>query len=194
MNKLFEALDGEHPYFGRSLSYWLNAAALVAVCGSLLEALFWQFAFTELPCPLCQLQRVALTLAGIGMMLNVRFGPHATHYAIILASALAGATASVRQVLLHIAPGDTGYGSTLFGLHFYTWGFISFLIMMVFCVLMLCLDRDQLQRSKVVAASAISTFLIGVFFTIAAVNTLSAVAVCGFGPCPDNPTQYIWQK
>jgi disulfide bond formation protein DsbB len=194
MNKLFEALDGERPYFGRSLSYWLNAAALVAVCGSLLEALFWQFAFNELPCPLCQLQRVALTLAGIGMMLNVRFGPHATHYAIILASAIGGATASVRQVLLHIAPGDPGYGSTLFGLHFYTWGFISFLIMMLFCVLMLCLDRDQLQRSKVAAASAVSTFLIGLFFAIAAANTLSAVAVCGFGPCPDNPTQYIWQK
>jgi hypothetical protein len=66
--------------------------------------------------------------------------------------------------------------------------------MMVLCVLMLCLDRDQLQRSMAVAASAISTFLIGVFFTIAAVNTLSAVAVCGFGPCPDDPTQYIWQK
>lgn len=194
MNKLTEDLDGAHPYFGKSLSYWLNAAALAAVCGSLLEALFWQFFFNELPCPLCQLQRVGLTLAGIGMMLNIRFGPHATHYAIILASALAGAAASVRQVLLHIAPGDPGYGSTLLGLHFYTWGFISFFVMMLFCVLMLCLDRDHMQRSKVVTASAVSTFLIGLFFIIAAVNTLSAVAVCGLGPCPDNPTHYLWQK
>ncbi len=187
-------IDGDSSYFGRSLSYWLNAAALAAVCGSLIEALFWQIAFNELPCPLCQLQRVALTLAGIGMMLNIRFGPRATHYAIILASALAGATASVRQVLLHIAPGDAGYGSTLFGLHFYTWGFISFFIMMLFCVAMLCIDRNHLQRSKVVTVTTLSTFLIGLFFLIAAANTVGAVAVCGFGPCPDNPTQYLWQK
>ena len=194
MNTLSEDLSGAHRYFGKSLSYWLNAAALAAVCGSLIEALFWQIAFNELPCPLCQLQRVSLTLAGIGMMLNIRFGPRATHYAIILASALGGATASVRQVLLHIAPGDTGYGSTLFGLHFYTWGFISFFIMMLFCVVMLCIDRDQLQRSKAATTYALSTLLITLFFLIAAANTFSAIAVCGFGPCPDNPTQYLWQK
>ena len=63
---------------GQGLSFWLNALALAAVCGSLLEAFYWQIVFNELPCPLCQLQRVALTLAGIGMMLNVRFGPSAS--------------------------------------------------------------------------------------------------------------------
>jgi disulfide bond formation protein DsbB len=79
---------------GQGLSFWFNALALAGVCGSLLMALYWQVVFNELPCPLCQLQRVALTLAGIGMMLNVRFGPSAVHYAIILASALGGRRAN----------------------------------------------------------------------------------------------------
>lgn len=184
---------------GQGLSFWLNALALAAVCGSLLEAFYWQIFFNELPCPLCQLQRVALTLAGIGMMLNVRFGPSSVHYAIILASALGGAAASVRQILLHIEPGDAGYGSTLFGLHFYTWGFISFLIMMVFCAVMLCLDRNQLSAPRVQLSSAsqvnkrIATLLIGLFFLIAAANLISAIMVCQFGSCPDNPTQYLWK-
>lgn len=186
-------------FAGYSLSYWLNALALAAVCGSLLEAFYWQIFFNELPCPLCQLQRVALTLAGIGMMLNIRFGSAAVHYAIILASALGGAMASGRQLLLHIAPGDPGYGSTLFGLHFYTWGFISFVIMIVFCGVMLCIDRDHLSMKRsTLSMSAkktalITTLLIGVFFLIALANTISAIMVCQFGACPDNPTTYLWK-
>jgi disulfide bond formation protein DsbB len=184
---------------GHSWSYWLNAIALAAVCGSLLEAFYWQIFFNELPCPLCQLQRVALTLAGIGMMLNIRFGPAAVHYAIILASALGGATASARQILLHIEPGDKGYGSELFGLHFYTWGFISFVVMMVFVVVMLCIDRNHLSfsQSKLSVRGSktgrLTTLLIGLFFLIAAANTISALMVCQFGSCPDNPTQYLWK-
>lgn len=184
---------------GHSWSYWLNAIALLAVCGSLLEAFYWQIFFHELPCPLCQLQRVALTLAGIGMMLNIRFGPSAVHYAIILASALGGATASARQILLHIAPGDTGYGSALFGLHFYTWGFISFVVMMVFCAVMLCIDRNHLSTERPQLSvrppttARLTTLIIGLFFLITLANLISALMVCQFGSCPDNPTQYLWR-
>lgn len=184
---------------GQGLSFWLNALALAGVCVSLLMAFYWQVVFNELPCPLCQLQRVALTLAGIGMMLNVRFGPSAVHYAIILASALGGASASVRQVLLHIEPGDTGYGSTLFGLHFYTWGFVSFVLMLVFCTLMLCIDRNQLSDPRVQLSSRpktngqIALVLMGLFLLIAVANLISALMVCQFGSCPDNPTEYLWK-
>lgn len=185
---------------GQGLSFWLNALALAAICGSLLEAFYWQIFFHELPCPLCQLQRVALTLAGMGMMLNIRFGPSAVHYTIILASAIGGATASGRQILLHIAPGDLGYGSTLFGLHFYTWGFIAFVVMMIFCAVMLCIDRNQLSAPRVQLTSGtsswharIASLLIGLFFLITAANLISALMVCQFGSCPDNPTEYLWK-
>src|SRR3546814_3388634 len=38
----------------------LNTLALAGVCGILLLAFVWQFAFNQLPCTLCLLQRLAL--------------------------------------------------------------------------------------------------------------------------------------
>ena len=80
-------------------------------------------------------------LAGVGLLLNLRLGPSPMHYAMVIAAALGGMLASGRQVLLHIAPGDPGYGTTLLGLHFYTWSFIAFVALIAFCVLMLSADR-----------------------------------------------------
>ncbi|PHY07510.1 MAG: disulfide bond formation protein DsbB [Alcaligenaceae bacterium] len=176
-----------------TLSTWLNLLALLAICGSLLAAFYYQIALNELPCPLCQLQRVALTLAGIGMMLNIRFGASNIHYAMILASALVGAATSLRQVLLHIAPGDQGYGSALFGLHFYTWGFISFVVTIAFCAVMLCIDRHPVKPSRRNTSGLKATAVIILFLALTAANTVSSVMVCQFGPCPDNPTQYLWK-
>lgn len=176
-----------------TLSYLFNTFALLAVCGSLAEAFYYQIFMNELPCPLCQLQRVALTLAGIGMMLNMRFGSSAVHYAIILASAIGGAMASGRQILLHITPGDPGYASTLFGLHFYTWGFISFVIMMVFCAVMLCIDRDNMNMVFKKATTGVTALVMFIFISLAAANTVTSVMVCKFGSCPDNPTEYLWK-
>ena len=176
-----------------SWSYIFNTLALLAVCGSLTEAFYYQLFMNELPCPLCQLQRVALTMAGIGMMLNMRFGSSAVHYAIILASALGGAVASGRQILLHIAPGDPGYASTLFGLHFYTWGFISFVIMMIFCAVMLCLDRNNMALTFKRSVSTVTTVVLFLFLALSAANTVTSVMVCNFGSCPDNPTEYLWK-
>ena len=99
----------------------------------------------------------------------------------------------MRQILLHIAPGDQGYGSALFGLHFYTWGFISFVIMMVFCAVMLCIDRNPTQQPKRSVSGAFTSIVILLFFALAAANTVSSVMVCQFGSCPDNPTQYLWK-
>jgi disulfide bond formation protein DsbB len=176
-----------------TVSTGLNQLALLAICGSLLAAFYYQIAFNELPCPLCQLQRVALTLAGIGMMLNIRFGASNIHYAMILGSALVGAATSLRQVLLHIAPGDQGYGSALFGLHFYTWGFISFVVTIAFCALMLCIDRHPAKSSSRNPSGMIPSAIIILFLILAAANTISSVMVCQFGSCPDNPTQYLWK-
>ena len=179
--------------FTTALSYQLNLWGLLAISGSLIAAFYYQIAFNELPCPLCQLQRVALTLVGIGMMLNIRFGASNVHYAMILASSLVGAATSMRQILLHIAPGDQGYGSALFGVHFYTWSFISFVVTMVFCAVMLCIDRQPDKQLNRGAVGVVATAVIVLFFALAAANTVSSVMVCQFGPCPDDPTQYLWK-
>ena len=176
-----------------TVSIWLNLLGLLAICGSLLAAFYYQIVLNELPCPLCQLQRVALTLVGIGMLLNIRFGASNTHYAMIVASALVGAATSMRQVLLHIAPGDPGYGSALFGLHFYTWGLISFVVTIAFCALMLCIDRYPTKSFSRDTPRTIANAVIILFLILAAANTISSVMVCQFGSCPDNPSQYLWK-
>ena len=183
-----------HQDSGAALSRWLNLAALLAICATLTMAFIWQVVYNELPCPLCQLQRVALILVGIGLMLNLRFGPTAVHYSIILASALGGAVASARQVLLHIAPGDPGYGSPMFGLHFYTWGFIAFVIVMIFCTVMIRIARTRLRAAgQTIRSGVVAAALIWFFLAISAANTVNSLMICKLGPCPENPTVYLWK-
>jgi disulfide bond formation protein DsbB len=89
----------------------LNALSLYAVALVLAAAFAAQFALHELPCPLCLLQRILFAVLAIGPIMNIRWGPRPSHYALSMLAAVAGAVASTRQVLLHIMPGDSGYGS-----------------------------------------------------------------------------------
>jgi glucan phosphoethanolaminetransferase (alkaline phosphatase superfamily) len=100
--------------------------------------------------------------------------------------------AAGRQVLLHIAPGDPGYGSPFLGLHFYTWAFIAFAAIIVFCAVMLAVDRkwgDNMLRKPV---SVLGVLVMALFFLVALANVGSTTLECGFGPCPDNPASYQW--
>ena len=114
------------------------------------------------------------------------------HYAMTIAASLGGMVASGRQVLLHIAPGDPGYGTTLLGLHFYTWGFIAFAALIVFCVVMLSADRKWGDNVLKRPVSALGVVVMALFFIMVLGNLGSTTLQCGFGPCPDNPTSYLW--
>jgi disulfide bond formation protein DsbB len=52
----------------------LNAAGLLGLSAILAVAFGYQFVLGEIPCPLCLLQRVAFTAAGVGLALNVAVG------------------------------------------------------------------------------------------------------------------------
>ena len=170
----------------------LNALALLGVTAIPGLAFAWQFVYDELPCPLCLLQRVAFMLAGVGLLLNLRLGPSPMHYAMTIAASLGGMVASGRQVLLHIAPGDAGYGTPFLGLHFYTWAFIAFGALIVFCVLMLSVDRKWGDNMLKRPVSALGLIIMALFFIMVLANLGSTTLQCGFGPCPDNPTGYLW--
>src|SRR4030081_542937 len=126
----------------RALAVTLNALSLYAVALVLAAAFAAQLLLGELPCPLCLLQRIQFALLAIGPILNVRFGPRPSHYAMSLLVAVAGAAFAIRQILLHIMPGDPGYGSALLGYHYYTWAFIGFAVSIVLIAAMLLLDRQ----------------------------------------------------
>src|SRR5262249_36505555 len=99
----------------RSLAITINALGLYAIAFVLAAAFAAQLGLNEPPCPLCLLQRPQFALLAVGPTLNVRFGPRPSHYALSLLTAAAGAAFAMRQILLHIMPGDPGYGSALLG-------------------------------------------------------------------------------
>src|SRR5215813_9633100 len=100
----------------RSSGAILNLLGLFGISLVLIVAFFYQLAIGELPCPLCLLQRAGFIAIGLGFLFNLRIGERASHYAMILVGSLVTGFFAIRQVSLHLAPGDAGYGSTLLGL------------------------------------------------------------------------------
>ena len=175
----------------RPYAVFLNALALYAVALVLSVAFAAQLILGELPCPLCLLQRVQFAMLAIGPILNIRFGPRPSHYALSLLAALLGAVVAARQIFLHILPGDAGFGSALLGYHYYTWAFIGFAAAIVLIALVLLFDRQFEQEAEY--SSHVSLFAraaVWLVIGLTALNVVSTVLECGFKACPDNPTAY----
>jgi disulfide bond formation protein DsbB len=169
----------------------LNAVALYGVALVLAAAFAAQILFHELPCPLCLLQRILFALLALGPILNVRFGPRPSHYALSLLTAVAGAAVSTRQILLHILPGDAGYGSAPLGYHYYTWALIGFVAAIVLLAAILLFDRQFDERAlQASPAGAFAQTAVWLVIGLTALNVMSTLLECGFGACADDPPVY----
>lgn len=178
-----------------ALSVRLNALGLLAISAVLAFAFADQIIYDELPCPLCILQRAGFVAAGFGLALNVRFGPWPSHYAILILGAVIGGVISLRQVALHIVPGSGSYGSAFLGLHFYTWAFILFTVIVIGAAMMLLFDRQFRDSDKSATALAgLSFAAFSLFALLTLGNGVSTLLECGGGFCPDNPTEYQMLK
>ena len=171
-----------------------NAAGAAGMAIILLIVFGLQFGLKELPCPLCNLQRVAFVLCGFGFLLNLRFGAQPLHYALILLAALFGLTVSGRQVLLHIMPGAGAYGSPMLGLHLYTWALVLFLaVIAAVSVLMMLTGRPEHHNTDHQATLRFrGVYRLAAYLLIAATlaNAINSFVLCGPFECSDNPTDY----
>jgi disulfide bond formation protein DsbB len=176
----------------RSLAITLNVLSLYAVALVLIAAFAAQLLLHELPCPLCLLQRIQFAMLAIGPILNIRHGPRPSHYAVSLFAAIAGAAFAARQVLLHIMPGDPGYGSALLGFHYYTWALIGFSVAIVAIAAVLLFDRQFKpdNTTRPAKTGAFAQAAVWLVIALTAANVMSTLAECGFGACPDNPVDY----
>jgi disulfide bond formation protein DsbB len=113
---------------------------LLGISAVLLGAFWVEFYFDETPCSLCLLQRMAMILAAIGPVWMIaaadgqRQIPLATMsrgFGISILSAVLGMSISLRQMLIHIAPDDPGFGSAVLGYHLYTWAFVVFVVILL---------------------------------------------------------------
>ncbi len=165
---------------------WANAIALIGVILILCVAFFFEFYDGTLPCPLCYLQRVAFVAVGIALMMNLAIGPRPAHYGLLIFSSLLGLLIALRQVSLHLLPGDAGYGAPVFGIHLYTWsalGFVAYLLFAAFCLMF---DKSFEKTKDSSFKQLLGFFLL----LVIAMNLVLALLECGFMPCPDNPTSY----
>ncbi len=175
---------------GNRLGIWLNTLGLYGVCAALLVAFYYQLVLFELPCPLCLLQRVGIILIGFGFLFNVRFGIKNFHYATSLIGCVVAGIIGSRQAFLHILPGDSGYGSTFLGMHFYSWTVVASVIGIIAVALMIMLKKDTAtveNAAPFFLPEKIGAFL---FAVLIAANLVSTVLECGAGQCDDNPTFY----
>lgn len=196
----------EEPAEGRAglwgfITFWGLHAWLLAYTVVMLSAFGVQFFMGEFPCPLCMLQRYGMILCTLGalfIIMQARRGELTTaRYAqglgLGLVGVLSGRAVSIRQIELHILPGDPGYGAPFLGLHLYTWAFITFSIVMVYVGLMLILMPRGIPQAPAEGTTArkVSTAIIWGFIGVVAANVIAIIFLEGFAAVlPDDPTSY----
>lgn len=184
-----------------ALAFWGLHAWVFAYCVTMLSAFFVQFALGEFPCPLCMLQRYGMILSSLAAMFLIvqarRGALTAARYAqglgMGLLSALVGASVSLRQIALHIKPGDPGYGEPVLGLHLYTWALITFAIVMLYVGVALLAAPLGIPQAPPAGSGprALSTAVIWLFIGVVAANVVAIVFLEGFAAVlPDDPTGY----
>ena len=189
-----------HRIMGK-LGFWAQVFFLVAYIGVLSTAMFYfQFAQAELPCPLCISQRMGMMLSSLGALFIVSHSlkktltpsGFMTGLGMAILGALLGSAMSTRQILLHILPGDPGYGTAMFGLHLYTWALISFIVVMTFAGVLLTFGTEFLPIPPVNKwARGLVWAIIAIFVATIAINMVVVFFEEGFNWfLPDNPTSY----
>jgi disulfide bond formation protein DsbB len=185
----------------------LNFAGMLAMIGVLIGAYIYQFSYRELPCTLCQLQRVAMVAVAFGAAMNLVLGPQPRHYGVCLVSAMFGLAISIRQTLLHINPffdtsagkptlavtANPPFGQPVMGLHLYVWGIVLF-VTVILAVGIVLLFQSQFKSSGDTPdwLKQLAGFGVAALVVVASAETLTTFLECGFGACPNDGSWNWW--
>jgi disulfide bond formation protein DsbB len=172
----------------------VNVWVLVGILAAAFAVQLW---LGEPPCPLCVMQRIALMLVALGPLhillhtyaagLTSRVAAVGQGMAII--AAVLGALAAGRQIVLHILPGDLGFGSPLLGLHLYTWCFIAFSCQIAASAVLL-MTTPWLDDGRV--RGPITMITASAFAFVVAANLISVIAEAGLQwALPADPSGYL---
>ena len=186
----------------RELAIMMSAIDIIGLSLVLVMAFMIQVISHELPCPLCLLQRIGLLGMAFGATLNLQFGLRPSHYALSFLSALYLVIVACRQILLHIAPDDSGYGMAIAGLHLYTWSCLLGIGFIAWTVFGMLLDHQFTEKpysiyhlfDKKKAVKRLAQCLMLCVIALSAINAVTTFLECGVSQCPDNPTQYRYAE
>ncbi|MFC7305803.1 disulfide bond formation protein B [Streptomyces monticola] len=194
------AEPGRAEFLGR-VQYWFACFFAVGWTGIVCAGLGVQFLSWDYPCPLCMVQRMFMLLAALGAATIVRRGMTGTvsgrdymmGWGLALVACIGGGFTAWRQTMLHILPGDKGYGAPVLGLHMYVWAWILFMASVV--AIGIVLTFAHLTADRTIPTSG-AYWMAGraVLWFIGAVIAVNLVAVfCeeGFNWfLPDDPKRY----
>ena len=171
-------------------NYVYQLLILLAFAGVLTAALVLQYAYGELPCPLCLLQRVAMFGICFGIMLDFRRGFSYQNVGFSLLFAIFLLIVSVRQTLLDIYPraGHAYIGNAVFGIHLPVWSIIITVVLLAAYAVQLCvLGRDTdlplIEAKNYPTLKRIGEGASLYVLALCAVNFASVILQCGFGEC-----------
>lgn len=185
-------------YFKDDLVKLLSAIELAGITITIISAFYFQFVMGEIPCPLCLMQRLGLLAIGFGFLLNMHYHVRPSHYALSLLAAVLTSFISLRQIALHVSD-PVGFGSTVFGLHMYTWVFIICMIAIVYISIVMSYpsqykinkNPNEIADAKNEKIRRLSHIIFVIFIIAIFANIASTFIECGIHECPDNPTKYI---
>jgi disulfide bond formation protein DsbB len=163
----------------------IDLLALFGVCVALIIAFYYQLALNELPCALCNLQRVGFMIFGAGLLLNLWSGYDPVNYVLSGIGALAGSLVALLQMFVHVLPGTPPTGTTFLGLHMYAISYIVFTCAMVYCIVALSVQTSLSSSwtEKKPEMRPVPVVLVATLFAILVVaNVLSAFLENGFHP------------
>lgn len=175
-----------------TLRFLLNEAFMLgmiaAIAGILTAAMVIQYAYGELPCPLCLLQRVAMLGVCFGIMQSFRNGFSDRNLGYSLLFSVFLLVVATRQTLLDIypRPGHEYVGSAILGLHMPVWSVLIALTLITAVAVKLCVvgtedgARPPERKSLVGRLAALLSLYI---IALALINLGSVVVQCGIGQC-----------
>ncbi|WP_369382824.1 disulfide bond formation protein B [Streptomyces sp. cg36] len=182
----------------RFVGYWGAHLFVLAYSLVLLSAFLLQFAGSELPCVLCMLQRMAMIFTCMGPIYIISRSMHhemsvtnfARGYGFTLVGAVIGLLMSLRQITNRGAALDPGYGTTVLGLHAYTWAFVSFAVVVLWAGVNMLFAVELTPPARVPIGRA-SKLVLGFFFLMVVANIVSVFFEVGFHwALPHIPLRY----
>ena len=168
------------------LDHLFQLGVLAVQVGILTAAMVLQFAFGELPCPLCLLERLAMFGVGFAIIQGFRNGFSERLTGLALLFALLLLLIATRQSMLDIVPrpGHAYIGSAILGLHMPVWSaVIALTLLLAYALKMAVLGADPSQAPPLTWMTAAGRLLGLVLILLCAVNFVAVVLQCGFDQC-----------
>jgi disulfide bond formation protein DsbB len=174
-----------------ALDRLILVAMLLVLATILTAAMVMQYAFGEIPCPLCLLQRFAMFGCCFGIARQLRSGELERGTGIALIFAIVLLVIAVRQTLLDLFPraGHDYVGSAIFGVHMPVWSvFIAVALLLGFAVRLALFGAPRVAAALPPSLLPLSLRRVTQGLTVyvallCALNFASVVLQCGLDQC-----------